>query len=196
MKLHSKIPALLLTVMAFFAFNISYLQAQPACPGTVPDCALQPWIQGGCFITTISLPNGNDCQVEICYCYRYACNTWYDFTITRVTFLDANCRGTVSLGEVLELVSVKIIEQNPWGAVCPSCPFTQTNWRVFNALCFKSTIVEGTEIVEPCDVSGTCFETFRVCCDPVTNEYNVTVDSRFPTGDCNGGDPGCVEICN
>lgn len=198
--MNTKVRCSLLTVfLMLFAFSAIELSAQGSCPPT-PDCHTDTWTGPVSVTFTMYGPMGEECEMTVWYCYRFACSTYYDMTITGVT-MSPECIGVFPTSQILDRAMNEIWKANPWGASIPDCPGGIPVWRVFSAGCYASVPPGGCNIsdpnppfvamtINPCFESAQCFALFRICRTPA-GDIQETVVNTFPAGSCTGNIGGC-----
>lgn len=196
--------SILSVVLMLFALGTVQLTAQGSCPPT-PDCHGDPWI--GPVSTTFTMygPLGEECEMEVTFCYRFACSTYFDMYITSVS-IPPECFGVFTTQQILDQAMNAVWENNPWQTNIPTCPNGQPVWRVFSAGCYASVPPGGCNQVDPpvtiamtlspCHETAQCFALYKIC-KTQSGKIQETLINTSPAGECTGmsGDCPCSHWC-
>lgn len=199
--------------LALFAFCTAELSAQGSCPPE-PDCFGDTWI-GPQSTTFVVLGPAGNCTITVWYCYRFACNSYYDMYITGVS-VPPECFGVLTNQQLLDMAMNAVWKANPWRADIPDCPQSLPVWRVFSAGCYASVPPGGCNpggggdppggsnpgggetamTINPCLETAQCFALYRIC-RTSSGEIQKTLVSSFPAGQCTGtvGNCPCFHWC-
>lgn len=189
--------------LLLFSFCAVELSAQGTCPPT-PDCHSDTWTGPVSTTYTIWGPSG-PCIVTVWYCYRFACNSYYDMYITSLS-IPPECLGVLTTQQLLDQAMLAVWKANLWGAAIPDCPQGLSVWRVFSAGCYASvppggcnpggggdpTGVGGEAVmtINPCYESAQCFGLYKICRLP-GGEIQKTLIHSSPAGQCTGSIGNC-----
>lgn len=192
----------------FFALALATTVVTPA-PGQLtpckPDCPDTDF--GPLQNYTITLP-GN-CQIEVTYATRLACDTWQDLYIEFVKTVpmppSPACQvyWSMSAKDLLWMVTQKMAEANPMGFTTPS-PGCTTDWRVIKGSCWFQAFDPATgryssSYCEELEESVCCLEPYEVCFDEFGNTTCFEPQSAYPANgvcDPNLQEPGpCEPAC-
>lgn len=182
--------------------------AQTTCPNT-PDEHLVPWIDKGCYATTLDL-SGRTCEVEICYCTREHYDSYgnlvVDYVVKSVRVLDGSCppSGDV-IGVVTDIMSkaeLKLIKDNREGVNYAPCPDAGSiivrAWRVN---CWSRTEVYNEELqrtqwlMGPCNSNVNCYRKFSVCSNGPSQAPTVTLLQSGTMPGIEWCEAPCFSIC-
>jgi len=195
-------------VCFLFAFSFAHIaQAQPfqaeACE---PDCFNDKFTPLGVLPPVmVEVPGQPGCFLEISYGYRFACNTWHDFFIYKVTPFGNGCDPAFisDPNALIQTATTLLLLSNPptdpaGTTVGPTKPTNPgdvncvTNWRVLKGTCWK----DYGGFSGACEVSpDCCLKPYTVCrdfCDNVT----VTGSPSSAAGTPCGEDPSCIQVCD
>jgi len=136
------------------------LRAQCPTP-TYPDCNTA-WSYT-CY--NVSVTNGGStCTFTICFCYRHACNLYYDMIIKSITPDDPDCCAGWDGAVLVEGVRNSLMKANPMGFPISPCPnFETTTWRFVDGTCYY---LDQAGVRFPCSGAATCWQQYRICRNP------------------------------
>ncbi len=172
----------------------------------LPDCQNSPW--GPIQTHVLTLPGG--CQVEVGYATRLACGLWEDTQIVYVfplNFEHTSCTAVtvMEIPDFLALITEQMIEDDPMGfsPPTPTIPATgnpatcdptgvqscEVNFRVINGACWQKLLHHNNEAGDvatwaPCETTGCCINSYRVCVDACGNRTSEQIGAAVPPGAC------------
>lgn len=198
--LKSRLSALAVCVFTLFFLNTLTAQAQngAAC---LPDCFNDDFTPMGYLPPAVlEVPGQPGCSLIVHYGYRNACGIWHDFFIYSIEAI-GNCDPSflADANAVMQTATTLLFMSNPavnqsGGTVGPPKPTCGniscvTNWRVIKGGCWQAA---GNHYF-PCAETTCCLQPYQVCRDYCDN---ITVTGGSPSGgQCNTGEPGCVNVC-
>jgi hypothetical protein len=187
--------------------NSSILIAGPWQP-CEPDCPEDKFVDGGIQHEEFFL---GGCRFVVDYYYRYACETWCDFSINMIHVKDSACIDTYSVEFLMDYATVHIMLNTSLADDCkPDSVGCTTQYRVNTSGCMtvRDQHFDPTggdvipnfswQFIYPCDGATCCFKLFQVCRDSIGYlsivPYSSTSSGNCPQTDPNGGP--CYDTCS
>jgi hypothetical protein len=197
---------LLSLVLTLSALATAPAGAAPEFP-CLPDCLETPWE----FPTQeewITLPSG--CVLGVGYAVRrLACGRYYDLGIKWLAPYNSSnpacdCLKDMPISQILEMVTKKLLEQNPMGFPPQTPGECNTNWRVVKGSCWSKQLIDfGSGVpsisYRPCSETACCLKPYTVCLDKCGNR--TSKNNAYPDyGSCPGAIPPshggpCEPVC-
>jgi len=149
--------AIVLLMWSVSGMQQSMAQSDTPC---LPDCFNDQWSPLGSVECTL---DSCGMTVRIFWRARKACGTWYDYYLERVEVLggslDACLQYYGSMKDLLQAITVCLLEINPAGFPPDNEGECRSNWRVMKGPCWYRS----GNILKPCAYERCCLEWYEVC---------------------------------
>ncbi len=154
-------------VAIFLMWNVLGIQQSLAQSDTpcLPDCFNDQWNIPG-----QNIAGSIECTLDSCgttfqifWRARIACNQWYDYYLERVEVLggslDACLQYYGSMKDLIQALTVCLLEINPAGFPPKNEGDCEANWRVMKGPCWYRS----GNILKPCAYEKCCLDRYEVC---------------------------------
>ena len=170
--------------------------AQSSTP-CLPDCFNDQWSGLSSLICAL---DSCGTTFQIFWRARIACNQWYDYYLERVEVivgsLDACLQYYGSMKDLLQALTVCLLEANPAGFPPKRIGDCNANWRVMKGPCWY----QSGNTLKPCAYEKCCLDRYEVCRGS-NGERIVTKMETIDPGVCEVAPPEwnapwCQPVCD